>query len=79
MQADKPGSVSRVFGTLIIYLALTLLSGSNDLPTDLGRVALTAQVCTDTSLFGLSTRKVYPATLVSQSAVSSYLTFSPLP
>ncbi len=29
-------------------------------------------------LFGLSTRKVYPATIVTNSAVSSYPTFSPL-
>ena len=76
MQVYKPGSVS-ARRIPIIYLALTLLSGSNDLPI-LPPEGNDEQPLRQ-NLFGLSTRKVYHATVVTNRPVSSYLTISPLP
>jgi hypothetical protein len=78
MQAYKPGSVEFAFTqtSLIIYLALLLPLGLSAYPP---RYPL-AQIRTSRSfhrgLFGLSTRKVYPATFVTKSTVGSYPTFS---
>jgi len=73
MQAYKPGSVICLGRYLIIYLVPISLSGSINLPiTQTERAA-------PCYLFGFSTHKVYPAIDVTINAVSSYLTFSPLP
>ena len=68
---------------LIIYLGLQSLAASSGLP------ALPFSIETQASnllslvgkqyLFGLATPKVYPAFVVTNKAVGSYPTFSPLP
>jgi hypothetical protein len=60
-QACKPGSVSlpkKPGWTPIIYLALPLLTGSNDLPI-LKNERATLPIAIGTGLFGLSTPGVY--------------------
>ena len=57
---------------IVISLGLTLPSDSSNLPSRLGRAALSV------GIFGLAARKVYPETVSPRSRVSSYLTFSPL-
>ena len=82
MQKYKPDSVPRHVGVLIIYLVPMLPSGSIDLPvlpTLSGNERATHFRIEKQNLFDLSTRKVYHATIVTNSAVSSYLTISPLP
>ena len=81
MQVCKPGSVSRQGRGLIIYLALTSLPGSIDLPILTHNVRASNSMLINISgqnLFGLSTRKVYRAPNVTIGAVGSYPTFSPL-
>ncbi len=79
MQAYKPGSVHCLSNVLIIYLALPLPTRSINLPIPLLREQREASSLDSRNLFGLSTRKVYPASNVTIGAVSSYLTFSPFP
>ncbi len=64
-------TISRVLYQAIIYLGLTLPSSSSDLPE--------TQRATVLSLSGLASNGVYTAFFVTKEAVSSYLTFSPLP
>ena len=75
-QPYKPGSVSHPFtglGEATISLGLRSPAASNDLPGNerWGRH--------HASLFGLSPGGVYPASLVTKTAVRSYRTVSPLP
>ena len=64
-------TISRVLYLTIIYLDLTLLPGSSNLPG--------TRRATVSSLFGLASDGVYTAVSVTGNAVSSYLAFSPLP
>ena len=64
-------TISRVLYLTIIYLDLTLLPGSSNLPGTRRAAVL--------FLFGLASDGVYTAASVTRSAVSSYLAFSPLP
>jgi len=71
---------SATCGDLIIYLVLKLLTGSINLPI-LPHKWLSERLFSENrrqNLFGLSTRKVYPAFDVTIKAVGSYPTFSPL-
>ena len=71
--ACKPGSVFRPIGReAIIHLAQKLPFESSDLPGDDASHAIVP-------LFGLALDGVYTANPVTRIAVSSYLTFSPLP
>lgn len=79
MQAYKPGSVHHLSDVLIIYLALPSPARSINLPIPLPRKRREASSLDRRNLFGLSTRKVYPASSVATGAVSSYLAFSPFP
>ncbi len=82
MQACKPGSVKSAFRqtSLIIYLALTLPSGSISLPNHTSlHYQRVAGHFREHDLFGLSTRKVCQAHAITGVPVSSYLTFSPFP
>jgi len=64
----------------IIYLALTLPSGSSSLPNPDGLPKQSFErAVLNRSLFGLSTRKVYHALDVAIKAVGSYPAFSPFP
>ncbi len=73
--ACKPGFVAvTVYITgMIIYLGFTLLQTSSNLPGSHRNGPL------QTALFGLAPNGVCPATLVTESAVSSYLAISTLP
>ena len=64
-------TISRVLYQTIIYLGLLLPAGSSNLPGT-RRAAVSF-------LFGLASDGVYTAISVTRDAVSSYLTFSPLP
>jgi len=79
MQAYKPGSVHHLSDVLIIYLALPSPTRSISLPIPLLQEQRETSSLDRRNLFGLSTRKVYPAPNVTIGAVSSYLTFSPFP
>lgn len=79
MANHKPGSVpiaARSFG--VYHLSSTALAHSVNRPTLRDRRAA-CSACAGPGIFGLSARKVYPATYIAASAVSSYLTFSPFP
>ena len=76
MQACKPGSVSRVSEILIIYLVLTVPSGSIGLPTPISGLTDKNGHSFYRGLFDLSTRKVYPAPFITVGTVGSYPTFS---
>ena len=76
----KPNSVPDYSREAIIYLAHALLHGSSDLPGDLQSEQpyfLSKQ--RTISLFDLASGVVCLANPVTRNAVSSYLTFSPLP
>ena len=79
MANHKPGSVpiaARSFG--VYHLSSAALARSVNRPTLRDRRAA-CSACAGPGIFGLSARKVYPATYITVSAVSSYLTFSPFP
>jgi len=63
----------------IIYLAVSLLKQSSCLPFSACRWRHSGGPPSNTDLRGISARKVYPQLALLQTAVSSYLTFSPLP
>ncbi len=64
-------TISRVMCSMVIYLDLTLPSGSSDLPESMdGPPAF---------LFGLASNGVYRALSVTRQAVVSYTAFPPLP
>ena len=67
-----PVSVT-LYGAMVIHLPPILLSGSSDLPRDLDGQP------SNVPLFGLAPDGVCRASDVTIGAVSSYLTFSPLP
>ena len=66
------GILSLVSKVIVISLGLSLPKDSSNLPSRLGRAALSV------GIFGLAARKVYPETVSPRLRVSSYLTFSPL-
>ena len=79
MANHKPGSVpiaARSFG--VYHLSSAALAHSVDRPTLRDRRAA-CSACAGPGIFGLSARKVYPASCITATAVSSYLTFSPFP
>ena len=79
MANHKPGSVpiaARSFG--VYHLSSTALTHSVHRPT-LRDERAARSACADLGIFGLSARKVYPASCITAKAVSSYLTFSPFP
>jgi hypothetical protein len=64
----------------VISLEPELPRASSDLPEDLGWASLSRRgVATAVLLFGLAPGDAYRAICVATDAVSSYLTFSPLP
>jgi hypothetical protein len=81
MQACKPGSVEFAFTrtSLIIYLALLLPWGLSAYPPRYPLAQIRTGRPFHRGLFGLSTRKVYPATSVTTGTVGSYPTISPFP
>jgi hypothetical protein len=84
VKKEKYRPVSRVLylvaQALIIYPGLPSQTSSINLPAGIGRVTLSRSVKLPAAgLFGLSTRKVYPAPAVASKTVGSYPTISPLP
>jgi hypothetical protein len=74
MQTYKPGSVESY------HLSRPVLTKRLKQPTHPAGIKTSSFLCkTERDLFGLSTRGVYPRQLSPATAVSSYLTFSPLP
>jgi len=72
-QAYKPDSVFRRSEIFVIDLGHPSPDASSCQPPDAGELPL------DVGILGISTREVYPATFVAESAVGSYPTISPLP
>ena len=66
------GILFLVAKVIVISLGLSLPKDSSNLPSRLGRAALSV------GIFGLAARKVYPEAVSPRLRVSSYLTFSPL-
>ena len=66
------GILFLVSKVIVISLGLSLPKDSSNLPSRLGRAALSV------GIFGLAARKVYPEAVSPRLRVSSYLTFSPL-
>lgn len=77
MQACKPGSVPDKSGSY--HLSSPDVAVRINQPTHPVIRLPENDQSKSQDLFGLSTRKVYPAPGVTVRAVSSYLTFSPLP
>jgi len=72
--------VSRVLSKIVIHLKRMSPYASSGLPGDKTRATFGyAKYREPVSLFGLAPGGVYPAILVTQDAVCSYHTFSPLP
>ena len=71
---SKPGSVKRL-ASLCGHSSRSTIARALQQPTRSVLVEVGASRC----LFGLAPAGVYPATTVTSRAVSSYLTFSPLP
>ena len=75
----KPGSVPLLRGVSTIYLGPRSHAASIDLPSGIGRAALIPPCDGNPGIHGLSAHGVYQAALLTQDAVGSYPTFSPLP